>query len=317
MRKALVVGIDYYQNFSPLRGCVNDAHGVNHILERHGDGTPNFGVKLMTGTGAESSVHKAAFKTALQELFRDDAEIALLYFAGHGHVQETGGYLITSDVSAPDEGIQLNEILTLAHSSPAKNKVIVLDSCHSGVAGNLDVARNLAQISEGMTILTAAAANQYADEDNGSGVFTTLFVDALAGAAANLVGAITPGSIYAHIDQSLGPWDQRPLFKTNVKSFVELRRVQPPIPLADLQRIKDMFPLPGFEFALDPTFEPESPNPDPEKTAQFAVLQKYNRVNLVVPVGTPHMYHAAMESKSCKLTVLGEHYRRLAEKKRI
>jgi len=41
-------------------------------------------------------------------------------------------------------------------------------------------------------------------------------VDALGGAAANLVGDVTPGSVYAHIDQSLGPWAQRPVFKTNV-----------------------------------------------------------------------------------------------------
>lgn len=39
-----------------------------------------------------------------------------------------------------------------------------------------------------------------------------------------------------------------------------------------------------------------------------------NRVNLVVPVDAPHMYHAAMESKACKLTVLGEHYRRLVSR---
>jgi hypothetical protein len=47
----------------------------------------------------------------------------------------------------------------------------------------------------------------------------------------------------------------------------------------------------------------------------LAILQKYNRVNLVVPVNAPHMWHAAMESKSCRLTVLGEHYRRLVESK--
>jgi hypothetical protein len=29
------------------------------------------------------------------------------------------------------------------------------------------------------------------------------------------------------------------------------------------------------------------------------------------------MWHAAIESKSCTLTVLGEHYRRLAEQKLI
>ena len=59
------------------------------------------------------------------------------------------------------------------------------------------------------------------------------------------------------------------------------------------------------------------PAPNPENTQKFAVLQKYNRVNLVVPVDAPHMWHAAMESKSCKLTVLGEHYRRLVERDRI
>src|SRR5207247_7484317 len=119
------------------------------------------------------------------------------------------------------------------------------------------VAPHPAEPSEGLTILTASTAEQYATEQNGGGVFTTLLVDALAGGAANLVGDITPGSIYAHIDQSLGPWDQRPVFKTNVKNFVSLRKVQAPISLAELQRITEFFPSPGFQFQLDPTFEPE------------------------------------------------------------
>jgi hypothetical protein len=182
-----------------------------------------------------------------------------------------------------------------------------------------------ADLREGTTILTASTSQQYATEENGSGVFTTLFVDALNGAAGNLVGDVTPGSVYAHIDQSLGPWDQRPLFKTNVKSFVSLRKVQPPISLQELHRITEFFPSPGFEFQLDPSFEPERgaeevlslPPPDPNNTAIFAILQKYNRVNLVVPVEAQHMWHAAMGSKACKLTVLGEHYRRLVEKERI
>lgn len=165
--------------------------------------------------------------------------------------------------------------------------------------------------------MTASTAEQYATEANGSGVFTTLFVDALSGAAGNLVGDVTPGSVYAHIDQSLGPWEQRPVFKTNVKSFVSLRKVQPPITLADLQRIAEFFPSPGFEFRLDPSYEPESSKPNPKNAAVFAILQKFNRVNLVVPVDAPHMYPAAMSNKSCKLTVLGEHYRRLVERKRI
>ena len=175
----------------------------------------------------------------------------------------------------------------------------------------------LAELSEGLTILTASTAEQYATEESGGGVFTGLLVDALNGAAANLVGDITPGSVYAHIDQSLGPWEQRPVFKTNVKSFISLRKVSAPITLADLRRLIEFFPEPGFDFPLNPSYEPEGSTPVRENTEVFAILQKFNRVNLVIPTDAPHMYHAAMESKSCRLTVLGEHYRRLVARGRI
>lgn len=324
MRKALVVGINFYSHGKGLHGCVNDAHSVKNVLERHSDGTVNFSVKLLTGTGPTESVSRATLKDQIEELFSTDGETALFYFAGHGHIETAGGYLLASDSSRGDEGVSLSEVLTYANKSKAKNKVIILDSCHSGIAGTPPVTTNLAELTEGLTILTASTAEQYATEEDGSGIFTNLLVDAFNGAAANLVGDITPGSIYAHVDQSLGPWDQRPVFKTNVKSFISLRKVQPPIALADLQRLLEFFPTPGSQFSLDPTFEPEMkgrsegmPAPNLENTRKFAILQKFNRVNLVVPVDAPHMWHAAMSSKSCKLTVLGEHYRRLVERKRI
>ncbi|MGE0409904.1 MAG: caspase family protein, partial [Amphiplicatus sp.] len=103
---------------------------------------------------------------------------------------------------------------------------------------------------------------------------------------------------------------------------VSLRKVQPPLELIELRRIAEFFPSPGYEFLLDPTYEPERteeqkkagvPDPDPDNVAVFRILQKYNRVNLVVPVDAPHMWHAAMNSRTCALTALGEHYRRLVK----
>ena len=325
MRKALVVGIDFYAKVSSLFGCINDAHSVKTVLERNSDGTVNFAVKLLCSTSATDAIRRSDLKDRVRELFSDDSEIALFYFAGHGHIEVTGGYLCASDCQTGDDGLSLSEVLILANNSKARNKVIILDNCHSGIAGTHSFTPQAAELSEGLTILTASTAEQYAAEKDASGVFTTLFVDALSGAAGNLVGDVTPGSVYAHIDQSLGPWEQRPVFKTNVKSFVSLRKVQPPITLAELQQIVDFFPTPGFDFRLDPSFEPERqeqtpaniPSPNPEHTRIFAILQKYNRVNLVVPVDAPHMWHAAIGNKSCKLTVLGEHYRRLVERKLI
>jgi hypothetical protein len=59
------------------------------------------------------------------------------------------------------------------------------------------------------------------------------------------------------------------------------------------------------------------PDPVPENTRNFAILQQYNRLNLLVPVGVSNMWNAAMESKSCRLTPLGQHYHRLVAKNRI
>ncbi len=324
MRKALVIGINYYEYGNPLYGCVDDAYAVKAVLERDGDGTLNFDVKIMTGTGPTDTVNRKQIIDNAVELFRDESEIALFYFAGHGNIGVTGGYIMSTDSSRGDEGVALNDLLVLANKSPATNKIIILDSCHSGIAGNPPNTEDVSSLSQGITILTASTEDQYASEKNGRGVFTTLLVDALNGAASNLVGDITPGSVYAHIDQSLGSWEQRPVFKTNIKAFVALRKVRPSIELRDLREITELFANPGDEFKLDPTFEPElkgrdpgMPPPDPENVRKFEILQKYNRLNLLVPIGAQHMWNAAMNSKACKLTLLGEHYWRLVKNCRV
>ena len=324
MRKALIVGVNHYDHSNPLFGCVDDAHEVKTILERHADGSVNFDCELLTGTSSSDSVDRDVLKDKIEALFKTETESTLFYFAGHGHIEVTGGYILTTDSKRGDEGVSLYDLLTYANRSPAKNKIIVLDSCHSGIAGTVPTDSQVTALSEGLTVLTASTKDQYATEENGHGVFTALFVDALRGSAANLAGDITPGSVYAHIDQSLGPCDQRPVFKTNVKQFTSLRKVAPPIPIQDLLKLTEFFPSPGFEFPLDPTFEsemkgrdPGMPAPNPKNTQKFAILQKYNRLNLLIPIGVTHMWNAAMESKACKLTALGEHYRKLVEKNRI
>lgn len=321
---ALIVGINYYEYGSPLFGCVDDAHSVKAALERHAAGDINFDCKLLTGTGPTDRVQRSQLKDAIEQLFRAKSDIALLYFAGHGHIEASGGYISATDSKRGDDGVSLIEILTYANSSPAKNRIIVLDSCHSGIAGTLPTLGPIAGLAEGVTILTASTQDQYATEENGRGVFTTLFVDALHGGAATLTGDITPGGVYAHVDQSLGAWEQRPIFKTNVREFVSLKRCTPPISIGELRRITEFFPQPGFEFDLNPTFEPSLKGRDEgvlapvtKNTQIFSILQRYNRLNLLVPVGAEHMWNAAMESKRCRLTALGEHYRRLVEKKRI
>lgn len=321
MKKALVVGINNYPQ-SPLSGCVNDSSAVAQLIRKNGDGSPNFDVLEINDIQK-----KGELKTLVKELFSGENEIALFYFSGHGCKTNSDGFIVTPDYGVGDEGISMTEILTIVNGSKAINKIVVLDCCYSGTFGNSPLSDNITQISEGVTILTASLDSQSAQETGGHGIFSNLFLEALNGGAANINGLITPGSVYAYIDQALGAWDQRPMFKTNTKGFVCLRSVNPSIELSVLRNIIKYFPSPSAEYKLDPSYEftnSESYNVlkmEPYATESnifvFKELQKMSNIGLIKPIGEDHMYFAAMNSKSCKLTALGYHYWQLVKKDRI
>lgn len=192
MKGALTVGIDQYPT-SPLRGCVNDATSVANILEFNGDGSVNFSVRRSMNVASQ-----ATLKGMIAELFEREMDTALFDFSGHGFLSETGGYIVTPDHRQYDEGVSMDDILVLAARSKIRNKIIILDCCHSGAFGSPQLLGGAAaHIGEGMTILTSSRGVEESVEVNGRGVFTNLLLDALSGGAADLLGQITPGSVYA------------------------------------------------------------------------------------------------------------------------
>ena len=312
MKRALVVGINAYPR-SPLRGCINDASAFNALIETNPDGAPNFETKIETDVPTAS-----ALLTQIRELFSGDVDIALFYFSGHGFINDLGGYLVTPDAQNNGEGVPMEAILQIANKSKAKNKVIILDCCHSGALGSSEATASNTFLNTGITILTASRPDEASIEENGHGVFTTLLLEALRGGAADILGNITPASVYAFIDQALGAWDaQRPMFKSNISSFTGLRVIAPRVPKETLRKLIEYFPSRTSDFQLSPEFEDTEPGFDPEKVLVFKNLQKFVSVGLVVPVDEEHMYYAALNSKSCKLTALGLHYWKLAKNKRF
>lgn len=322
MRKALVVGIDSYAQ-CPLHCCCNDAKCIEQVLSCNGDGSPNFDVKLITNIST-----KGHLKELINECFSGNTDIALFYYSGHGYIDNTGGYLVTPDYAEHDYGVSLQEVLTIANNSQCKDKIIILDSCHSGFMGNIStIGQATAVINEGVTILTASRASEPSIELNKHGLFTSLLLEALSGGAADITGHITPGGIYAYIDKALGPWEQRPVFKTNVTRFTSLRKVVPQVDISIIRKICTYFSDENTEFLLDPSFEPTNslevehtviePHAILDNTRIFSDLQKLESIGLVVPVGENHMYFAAMKSKACVLTSIGKQYWRLVNRKLI
>ncbi len=315
MRRALTVGIDDYPA-APLSGCVNDAHMMADLLARHHDGSPNFDVKACTGPPA--NVTRSSLRQNITQLLASPADVALFYFSGHGTENNMGGFLVTSDAKRYDEGVPLSELLTLANSSQVREVVILLDSCRSGALGQLPAIQNdTATIREGVSILTASRSSEVAIQTGGMSLFTSLVAAALEGGAADAVGRITVASIYAYIEESLGPWDQRPLFKAHLSTLISLRNTKPAIDSAILRKFPAWFAQPDAEFPLDSSYEPDAEPRNEEHEQIFGDLQKCRAAKLLEPVGEEHMYFAAIRDKACRLTPLGRHYWRLANEGRI
>ncbi|WP_404390412.1 caspase domain-containing protein [Humibacillus xanthopallidus] len=318
MKRALVVGIDYYDNVSRLRGCANDAEALAPLLARNddADSSKNFDVQLLVARDRYSSVSRGQLLRALRTLFAPGADLALMYFAGHGaKLADTDAdvWLVTSDGTEDTLGVKYSEIEPMISRFPGEVGVW-LDSCFSGGAATPPLhGANLAHIRTGVSILTASRADQPAVETpSRRGAFSTYLEGALEGGAADVLGQVTVAGLYAYVSEAFGAFDQRPTFKANVERLQPIRQCPPSPSLSLLRRLPTWFPTPEHVFALDPSYEPTAEPSNEEHEEIFAGLQKCVAAKLIEPVSEAHMYYAAMNSRGCRLTPLGRRYRRLA-----
>jgi hypothetical protein len=208
----------------------------------------------------------------------------------------------------------MSEVLSIVGQSAVAEVIIILDCCFSGAAGVVPQLGSAASlIRSGVSILAASRGDQTAAETIDGGAFTTYLVAGLEGGAADVVGKVTVAGMYSYLSELFGPWDQRPTFKANIDRLHDLRLCRPAVPIGQLRMLTEIFSNFDVELPLDPSYEPDAKPSDPEKEATFAVLQRCRAAKLVAPVGNDHMYYAAMQSLSCRLTPLGQHYWRLAK----
>lgn len=307
MKRALLVGVDDYMNFNPLAGCVNDVRAIGPLLARDEDGGVGFACVART---APEEVRRDALLADLDALLAPGADVAILYFAGHGAGTVNDVSLCTQDGSQQTPGISLSEILGRVANSPVPEVIIILDCCFAGAAGGVpQLGTDVASLRTGLTILAASRGDQTsAETPDGRGLFSTYLCGALEGGAADVLGRVTVAGLYSYLDESFGPWEQRPVFRANIDRLHDLRRCAPAVPLKDLGRLRDLFAAPTDEMPLDPSFEPDAEPSHPENEAVFAILQQCRAAKLVEPVDADHMYFAAIHSKACRLTPMGRHY---------
>jgi hypothetical protein len=319
VKRALLVGIDDYDNFNSLGGCVNDVEALTPLLTRHDDNSPNF--QCQTRTSRHGDVSRDALLDDIETLLSGPADVALLYYAGHGDGTAVGDdvTLVTRDGTAATPGIAISELMSKVLASPVREIVLILDCCFAGGAGGVPaIGLPGAVLRDGASILAASRADQTsAETTRGRGAFSEFLCAGLDGGAADTLGKVSVAGIYAYIDEAFDAWGQRPTFKANLGRLEPLRVCEPPVPLPELRRLPELFGSVDFELPLDPSFEPTEEPEHPENEATLAVLQHLRAARLIEPVDADHMYFAAMEEKACRLTALGRLYWEMATKDRI
>lgn len=325
-KRALLIGIEKYTQFEHLPFCVIETGKMKQFLDRNEDNSKNFDCKQI-----ENVSTKEELEEHINVLFSGEGDTALFYFSGHGMRDDKHeSYLVPATAKNCIDCLSLSQLLKIVNNSKFRNRVVILDSCFSGAMGipNPALAANgTIAINNGVTILTSSRAYEASTMTSVGSTFTNILLDALNGSAADVRGNITTGSIYAYIDQALGAWEQRPLYKTNVSAFNVIRKVTPAVSESILRRLVTYFKTESDIFSLNPSFEWTNDKAikhkfiEPYATATnveiFKELQKLSYNGLVVPVGASCMYDAAMGSKGCKLTELGKQYWRQAWKGRF
>jgi hypothetical protein len=125
-RVALVMGNSSYQSVAALPNPVNDAAAMADMLKNAG-----FDVVV-----SRRDLKSQDMRRALRE-FNDSArgaDIAVIYFAGHGLEVDGSNYvvpvdaLLERDADVDDESVSLNRLLTAAEPA-SKLRLIILDAC--------------------------------------------------------------------------------------------------------------------------------------------------------------------------------------------
>ena len=176
---ALLIGINKYQNETPLNYAVADALEMQRLLTEK-LGFPEKNITLLLNDAATLQ----GIKKSMQELASRTSENdrVVIYFAGHGQTQSLPsggeeGYLIPVNGKSSDlfsTSLAMSEMNRLSNMTPAKDMLFLMDACYSGLMGvgnrglNIDetTPNYLKKIAAGgsRTVITAGKKGEVAQE---------------------------------------------------------------------------------------------------------------------------------------------------------
>jgi len=224
-RWAVLIGINgYHESLGPLKYSVNDCRRLAEVLTTGDDAFPADHVLVLADDEAAerkptyANIHSWLASWLAQP---DEDDTILVFFAGHGRYEDGKCYLVPGDATLQTihvTGIPVPYIQELLNRCKARQKVLILDACHSG-AGR-DVSTMAAPMMEtlsagkGIYTLTSCDVDELSHEwdEKAQGVFSYYLAEALSGSCPpDAHGRITAEAVYdwvyTHVQR--WSWDRR------------------------------------------------------------------------------------------------------------
>ena len=215
-RYAVVIGIERYRRDLPnVNFASHDAKVVREYLTKRLGFSEQNVVSLINDHAAKSDMEKY-LEYWLPEHVDNDSTV-LIYFSGHGapNLKTNEGYILPYDgdpTYLDGTGYSLKRLYETLEKSPAKEVVVMLDSCFSGTGGRSVISKGLRPVvisvenpllAGGKTVvLTASSGVQSSSTYNSKshGLLTYFLLKGLQGSAdQNNDGKIDLSEVYTYL----------------------------------------------------------------------------------------------------------------------
>ncbi len=221
-RVALVMGNSAYKNAPRLRNPVNDASDMGAALKR-------LGFDVMLGLDLDYSNMRTLVRSFSEKL--PDADVALLFYAGHGLQVAGKNYLVPIDARIENQAdldfgtIDLDLVLH-GMETDTRTNIVFLDACRDNpLAANLarrlgtrsgSIGRGLAQVESGVGTLISFSTqpgNVALDGEGRNSPFTTALLKTIEQPGLSLSEAmiVVRNDVLRMTDRKQVPWDNSSL----------------------------------------------------------------------------------------------------------
>lgn len=227
-REAVLIGINNYfdSSVASLRYCVNDICVMQQVLERLG-----YIVHALHDDAVEA--HRKPTRANVSGLLDavcarlDKDDMLLVQLSCHGMLVDEQCVLIMQDTwrnRIAQDGLPVAQVRDAMKASKARQRVLILDACHSGIEPGKSMAtestaaeaafnRRVLELTRGFALLSSSTAAQVSMEwrEQKHGLFTYFMLQGLKGKASRADNVVTVDDLRHYVRREMVRWSEHHL----------------------------------------------------------------------------------------------------------